>query len=171
MLCQRCQERPATVHVTKIVGGEKSGFHLCEQCAKENGEIMPQFTANAFDFNHLLSGLLNMESSPGFAVAPPSTLRCSTCGMTYNQFTQFGRFGCPDCYDNFAARLDPLLRRIQSNTSHTGKVPVRSGEKIKRRKTLDRLRKEMQQAIAQEQFERAAELRDQIRELEQEVDS
>lgn len=66
MLCERCHERAATVHVTKIVNGEKTGYHLCEQCAKEQGEIMNPFVAgNAFDFNKLLSGLLNMESSLG----------------------------------------------------------------------------------------------------------
>lgn len=171
MLCQRCQERPATVHVTKIVGGEKSGYHLCEQCAKEKGDFISQVASvQAFDFNHLLSGLLNMESSPGInQQTVPTTLRCSNCGMTYNQFTQVGRFGCPDCYDNFSMRLDPLLRRIQSSTNHTGKVPLRSGEKLKQRKSLEKLRKDLQQAIAVEHFELAAEIRDQIRKLEQQM--
>jgi protein arginine kinase activator len=171
MLCQRCHERPATVHFTKIVGGEKSGYHLCEQCAKEKGDFINQFAStHAFDFNHLLSGLLNMESSPGFSPAPATSARCSTCGMTYSQFTEVGRFGCPDCYENFSARLEPLLRRIQSNTNHTGKVPVRSGEQLKRRKQLDRFRTELQQAVGLEQFERAAEIRDKIRALEKETD-
>lgn len=169
MLCQRCQERPATVHFTSIVGGEKSAYHLCEQCAKEKGDVLVK-AAKAFDFNHLLSGLLNMESSPGFATPPPTTLRCDVCGMTYHQFTQLGRLGCPQCYDSFAQRLEPLLRRIQSDTSHSGKVPLRTGERVKVRKNLDRLRKELQQSIAQEQFERAAQLRDEIRQMEQHVD-
>jgi protein arginine kinase activator len=168
MLCQKCHERQANVHVNKIVGGKMSATHLCEQCAKENGDFLTQFAAgNPFDFNHLLSGLLNMESSPG--VSPPGVVapaQCSTCGMTYGQFTKIGRFGCPDCYDHFAVRLDPLLRRIQSSTTHTGKVPAKSGERVKQRKTLEQLRREMQEAIASEQFERAAELRDKIRELE-----
>ncbi|GLV12891.1 protein-arginine kinase activator protein [Alicyclobacillus hesperidum] len=169
MLCERCHERPATVHVTKIINGEKTGYHLCEVCAKEQGEVMNPFLAgNAFDFNKLLSGLLSMDSSPGFApVQAQVQPRCGTCGMTYNQFTQVGRFGCPDCYDSFAARLEPLLRRIQTGNRHTGKVPVKSGAKIKRLRQLDALRRELQQAVAQEQFERAAELRDQIRMLEQ----
>ncbi|MCL6548638.1 MAG: UvrB/UvrC motif-containing protein [Alicyclobacillus sp.] len=168
MVCQRCQQRPATVHFTKIVGGEKSEYHLCEVCAKEKGELN-FFTkaAQAFDFNHLLSGLLNMESSPGFNAPVATALRCSRCGMTYNQFTQVGRFGCPHCYESFAQRLEPLLRRIQSSTSHTGKVPVRSGEKVKVKKSLERLRKELQQCVSMEQFERAAQIRDQIRALEQ----
>ncbi|EPZ45891.1 UvrB/UvrC motif-containing protein [Alicyclobacillus acidoterrestris] len=168
MLCERCHERAATVHVTKIVNGEKTGYHLCEQCAKEQGEIMNPFVAgNAFDFNKLLSGLLNMESSPGYTPTQVNQLRCSTCGMTYNQFTQLGRFGCPDCYDNFASRLEPLLRRIQTGNSHSGKVPTKSGEKIQQQRRLEALRRELQQAVAEENFERAAELRDEIRTLEQ----
>ncbi|GEO26696.1 protein-arginine kinase activator protein [Alicyclobacillus acidoterrestris] len=168
MLCERCHERAATVHVTKIVNGEKTGYHLCEQCAKEQGEIMNPFIAgNAFDFNKLLSGLLNMESSPGYTPTQVNQLRCSTCGMTYNQFTQLGRFGCPDCYDNFASRLEPLLRRIQTGNSHSGKVPTKSGEKIQQQRRLEALRRELQKAVAEENFERAAELRDEIRTLEQ----
>lgn len=172
MLCNKCQERPASVHFTKIVGGEKSEFHLCEQCAKEQGELGNLFTKSvpAFDFNQLLSGLLHMESSPGFTAPPSTSLRCDNCGMTYAQFTKIGRFGCPHCYESFAPRLEPLLRRIQNGTSHTGKVPVRAGETVKVKKGLERLRKELQQAVALEQFERAAQIRDQIRDIEQRFD-
>ncbi|KPV44180.1 UvrB/UvrC motif-containing protein [Alicyclobacillus ferrooxydans] len=168
MLCQECKERPATVHFTKIVAGEKSEFHLCEQCAQEKGDFFAK-AAQAFNFNHLLSGLLNMESSPGVPTAQP-TLRCPSCGMSYSQFTQLGRFGCPSCYDSFSARLDPLLRRIQSSETHTGKVPLRAGEQVKGRKELQRLRQDLQRSIAAEQFEEAAQLRDRIRQLEQTLD-
>ncbi|MCL6446387.1 MAG: UvrB/UvrC motif-containing protein, partial [Alicyclobacillus sp.] len=88
----------------------------------------------------------------------------------YNQFTQTGLFGCPNCYNSFAPRLEPLLRRIQSNVSHTGKVPARAGKQVKTRKELERLRKELQQSVNAEQFERAAQLRDQIRALEQQLE-
>lgn len=171
MICERCHERPATVHVTKIINGEKTGYHLCELCAKEQGEVFNPFVAgNAFDFNKLLSGLLNMESSPGYAATQPAQLRCSSCGMTYNQFTQLGRFGCPDCYENFSSRLEPLLRRIQTGTAHTGKVPVKSGEALQQKRKLETLRRELAKAVASEQFERAAEIRDQIRLLDQQGD-
>jgi protein arginine kinase activator len=169
MLCQRCNERPASVHLTQIVGIGKTEYHLCETCAKEQGEIIYK-AAHGLDFNQLLSRLLSMESSPGAgmqAAVAPTAIRCSTCGMTYQQFTKVGRFGCPDCYENFSPRLDTLLRRIQSNTSHTGKIPVHAGEQVKTRKALERLRKELQESIALEQFERAAQIRDQIRHMEQ----
>lgn len=165
MLCQQCKERPATVHFTKIVSGEKSEFHLCEVCAQEKGDFFAK-AAQAFNFNHLLSGLLNMESSPGIPATHAPAPRCEKCGLSYAQFTQMGRFGCPDCYDSFSGRLDPLLRRIQSSESHTGKVPVRAGEQVKVRKRLQQLRQDLQRAISMEQFEQAAKIRDEIRGLE-----
>lgn len=151
------------------MNGEKSAHHLCETCAKEQGQLFSQ-AAQGFNFNQLLSGLLNMESSPGFATPSTTAVRCENCGMTYNQFTEIGRFGCPECYNSFSARLEPLLRRIQSSTEHTGKIPVQSGERLKLRKKLDTLRKDLKQAVIQEQFEEAAKLRDEIRELEQRSD-
>lgn len=168
MLCQHCQERQATVHFTKIINGEKSEYHLCEGCAGQQGNFIVK-AAQAINFNNLLTGLLNMESSPGFSMPSTATLRCGECGMTYSQFTQIGRFGCPHCYESFESRLEPLLRRIQSNTTHAGKIPHRAGEQVKGEKRLQRLRRELQQAVATEQFEHAAELRDQIHTLEQQL--
>lgn len=165
MLCERCHERQATVFFTKIVGGEKSAFHLCEVCAKEQGQLFTS-SSNGFPFNQLLSGLLNLESSPGFTAPAATAATCDVCGMTYAQFTKLGRFGCPHCYERFATRLEPLLRRIQSNSTHTGKIPARSGERVKLKKNLERLRRDLRQAVELEQFERAAQIRDQIRELE-----
>jgi protein arginine kinase activator len=169
VLCQRCQQRPATVQFTKIVNGDKTVQHLCEQCAQQEGNF---FTTHmqAFDFNHLLSGLLNMESSPGFSAPSQAAVRCSNCGITYAQFTQVGRLGCPHCYESFAARLEPLLRRIQNGTEHMGKIPVHAGKQVKVKKNLERLRQELKQAVALEQFELAAKLRDQIRSLEQQME-
>jgi protein arginine kinase activator len=169
LLCQRCHERSASLHFTKIVNGGKSEIHLCEKCAKEQGDFLIP-NGQPFDFTQLLSGFLNMASLNSSQAQNPSTaLRCDVCGMTYHQFTKIGRFGCPSCYTSFASRLEALLRRIQSSTSHTGKIPVRAGEQVKIRKGLEKLRKELEQAVLLEQFERAAELRDQIRLMERKI--
>lgn len=168
MLCQRCQERQVTVHFTKIIGGEKTEYHLCDQCAQQQGDFIAK-AAQAINFNNLLTGLLNMESSPGVSTPTAPTIRCDACGLTYQQFTKIGRFGCPHCYESFESRLEPLLRRIQSSPSHTGKIPLRAGEQVKGKKQLQRLRGELQRAISLEQFEHAAQLRDQIHTLEQQL--
>lgn len=169
LLCEKCKERPATVHFTKIVSGEKSEFHLCEQCAQEKGDFFAK-AAQAFNFNQLLSGLLQMESSPGLPAHGGPGTRCASCGLSYTQFTQMGRFGCPDCYESFSSRLDPLLHRIQSSESHQGKVPVRAGEQVQLRKQLQTMRQQLQRAVTAEQFEQAAQLRDQIRKMESDME-
>ncbi|MGZ4032483.1 MAG: UvrB/UvrC motif-containing protein [Tumebacillaceae bacterium] len=131
----------------------------------------------AFSFHNLLSGLLGFEQPGGgaFGSVPaqaPQHNRCGTCGLSYQQFAQVGRFGCADCYKYFNNRLDPLVRRIHGGaTHHTGKVPARTGGVLKQRKQLDSLRRDLQNKIQAEQFEEAAVLRDRIRELESQMDA
>ncbi|MFC0212855.1 UvrB/UvrC motif-containing protein [Paenibacillus chartarius] len=167
MTCQECGKRPATLHFTKIVGGEKTEFHICESCAREKGELIPG-TTGGFSIHNLLSGLLDFEPTQSSAVKAQQ-LRCDNCGLTYGQFSKLGRFGCSHCYESFNARLDPLFKRVHGNTVHTGKVPKRSGSIIQHKREIERLKREMMQRIEQEEFEKAAELRDQIKELERKI--
>lgn len=169
MLCQECGKRPATLHFTKIVNGEKTELHICESCAREKGEFVPG-TPGGFSIHNLLSGLLDFEQ-PGAGAAKPAALKCDTCGMTYAQFSKIGRFGCSDCYKYFDNKLDPLLKRVHGNTVHMGKVPKRAGGKLRTRREIDRLKRELQLRIEREDFEAAARLRDQIRELEKEMNA
>ncbi|ANA79697.1 UvrB/UvrC protein [Paenibacillus vortex V453] len=171
MVCQECGKRPATLHFTKIVNGEKTEFHFCETCAREKGELIPG-TSNGFSIHSLLSGLLDLDPSgkgqtPGAKMA--QTLQCEECGMTYSQFSKLGRFGCSSCYKYFSDRLDPLFKRVHGGTSHVGKVPKRTGGRIQIKRQIDELKKELQFRIVQEEFETAAEIRDQIRELEKNI--
>lgn len=165
MICQECGKRPATVHMTKIVNGQKSERHLCEICANESGEL--KFVPGAFSFPNLLGSFFSGEAAPG--VPQVQTLRCPTCGLTYQQFTQVSRFGCPNCYQAFDPVLDPMLRRIHGSTAHTGKVPRRGGGKLRVRRELEHLKEQLQEKVRLEQFEEAARLRDQIRALEQQL--
>ncbi|BBI36072.1 UvrB/UvrC motif-containing protein [Cohnella abietis] len=168
MQCQECDKRLATLHFTKIVNGEKTELHICESCAREKGELIPG-TSSGFSIHNLLSGLLDLESPNPNSMAKPPAAKCDTCGLTYTQFSKIGRFGCSHCYKQFAERLDPLLKRVHGNTVHVGKVPKRAGGRLKTKREIDRLKKEMQGRIEREDFESAAELRDRIRELEKEM--
>ncbi|MFM9281681.1 UvrB/UvrC motif-containing protein [Paenibacillus jiagnxiensis] len=171
MLCQECGKRPATLHFTKIINGEKTEFHICETCAREKGELIPG-TSNGFSIHSLLSGLLDFDPTIKSAAAGtqnPQSIRCEECGMTYAQFSKIGRFGCSSCYKYFNDRLDPLFKRVHGSAAHTGKVPVRSGGKMKIRRRIDDLKKELQFKIRAEEFEAAASIRDQIRELEKDI--
>ncbi|MFB9329555.1 UvrB/UvrC motif-containing protein [Paenibacillus aurantiacus] len=171
MLCQECGKRPATLHFTKIVGGEKNEFHICESCAREKGEGLPG-TPNGFSIHSLLSGLLDFEpgnggASGGFAIKQP--VRCDKCGLTYAQFSKMGRFGCSKCYSQFGDKIDPILKRVHGSTAHVGKVPKRAGTAIQLKREIETLRRELQEHIEREEFENAAQLRDRIREIERNV--
>ncbi|XEC97532.1 UvrB/UvrC motif-containing protein [Paenibacillus tarimensis] len=170
MHCQECGKRPATLHFTKIVNGEKTEFHLCESCAREKSDSIPG-TPNGFSIHSLLSGLLDFEKTGGTAgLGPkPQTIRCDECGLTYSQFSKIGRFGCSACYRHFTDRLDPLFKRVHGNTVHVGKIPKRSGRQIQHRREIEQLKRELQQRIEREEFENAARIRDRIRELERKV--
>lgn len=168
MMCQECGEKPASLHFTKIINGEKTEFHLCESCARDKGELLPG-GHNGFSIHHLLSGMLNFgygDQKKAEAKATPNELRCETCGLTYKQFSKIGRFGCSDCYHHFESVLEPLFRRVHGNTAHSGKVPERTGGKLKRKRELAELREKLQHLVAREEFEEAAAVRDQIRVLE-----
>ena len=169
MNCEECGKRPATLHLTKIVNGEKTVYHICEQCASEKGDVFTGF--HNFSINNLLSGLLKFDpmQKNGREPATSKPLRCETCGLTYAQFSKSGRFGCSDCYTFLGDRLDPLFRRIHGNTQHSGKVPERTGGQLKIRKELEQLKRALQNHVASEEFEKAAEMRDRIRALEQKI--
>lgn len=168
MQCQECGIRPATLHFTKIVNGEKKELHICESCARERGELISG-TAGGFSIHNLLSGLIDFD--PATAGAKQPQPRCEMCGMTYAQFSKMGRFGCSHCYKQFAERLDPLLKRVHGNTVHVGKVPKRAGGRVRTKREIDKLKREMQQRIDREDFEAAAGIRDRIRDLEKEIGS
>jgi len=169
MICQECQERPATFHFTKVVNGEKTEVHICEYCAKEKGEVM--FSNSGFSVNNLLSGLLNIDTpmtqKEQSIFHHHDVLQCEQCKMTYPQFTKIGRFGCSNCYRKFRQQIQPLLRRVHSgNSVHAGKVPKRIGGTVHLKKKVDELREKLQKLIVQEEFEQAALVRDEIRSIE-----
>ncbi|HBT46885.1 MAG TPA: hypothetical protein DEA73_03230 [Peptococcaceae bacterium] len=163
MLCERCQQKPASVHFTQIVNNQKTELNLCPDCARE---LEGQWN---FSLPKFFASLLNYEPGLGLEVAGVPT-RCSECGLTFTQFQQGGFLGCPECYHAFAARLDPLLRRLHGSTQHRGKVPRRAGGNLRIQREIDRLRRELQELVAQEAFERAAEVRDRIRQLEAQLE-
>lgn len=174
MICQECNERPATLHFTKINNGEKTVFHLCEKCAQEKGETFMMNAGSGFSISNLLAGLLNMDYNFQPAQKAPlyqeRILQCDECSMTYQQFTEVGKFGCAHCYDAFKDQIQPLLKRLHSgNGTHNGKIPKRIGGSIHLRKNIEELKHNIQDLISREEFEKAAEIRDQIRHLERQL--
>lgn len=163
MICSECGKRPATVHITKIENGKKTDMHLCEQCAMTKGAL----SINAgFSINDLLTGILKNGAPFPIKMDFMDDPICPVCGIKYSRFRETGRFGCGSCYKTFGDRLTPLFRRIHGNISHTGKIPKRAGVKLKAVRELETLKNELAIAIRNEEYEKAAEIRDKIRALD-----
>jgi protein arginine kinase activator len=173
LICQECKKRPATFHFTKVLNGEKKEMHICEQCAKESSESYAIDGNGGFSIHNLLSGLLNFDSalsSPNQVFNQSDSLHCKKCNMTMQEFRKTGRFGCAECYKTFHSYITPILRKVHGgNTVHKGKIPKRIGGNLHLRRELETLKKDLLDAIQQEEFEKAATIRDRIRLLEQEL--
>jgi len=169
MECERCQKRPATVHLTEIINNQKRTMRLCEQCAREVQTESLGFLPQMNLHNFLASLLHNEFGSPAFNQMNTQIPKCSVCGISEAQFAKRGLLGCGECYRNMGERLGPLLRRIHGITKHTGKVPRRTGGKVRVINQIERLKGKLRETISREEFEMAAQLRDRIRELEKEL--
>ena len=165
MLCEHCGEREAAVHLTQGVDNQMTTSHLCQQCAAEKGfqSDVPPSNLPLADFLAKMGG---GDSLSGKAVEDEDQV-CPFCGLSGSDFKEVGRLGCPQCYSTFEGHLRGLLRRIHGGTQHVGKVYLPPDTTLSdREERLAGLRKKLQRAIDTEDFERAAEIRDQIRSLE-----
>jgi len=163
MQCQICGKRPAVVHFTEIVNNKKSEYHVCEKCAEEKGYNV-SLGKSKVTIGDLVAGMV--DQSLGTDEGKIGRVQCPRCHMVYSSFKETGRLGCAECYTTFRTQLRPLLRRIHGSTKHVGKSPVRDAARVAARREVHRLHEEMQRAVDREEFEKAAELRDQIRRME-----
>lgn len=160
MKCDLCN-KPAVVHEVTVRSGIKKEVHLCEHHAREAGITMP----GQQPINQLLTQFVIAQS--GNKPAKAATKTCTGCGLTFAQFRQTGRVGCALCYTAFEGELSPLIERAQNGgTHHAGKTPQRAGTSIDRQILIQRLVKELDHAVASEQYERAAKLRDRLSSLD-----
>jgi len=159
-LCQICKKREATVFLTQIINGKKTDLMLCRQCAEEG-------YGYAIDLNTLISGLLGLGWD-NEDIESASQLACDRCGMTVEEFNRTGKIGCSHCYEVFREPMKVLLQRIQGNTRHQGKIPERYADSHSTELEVARLQQELQECIREENYERAAEIRDRIRQLKSE---
>ncbi len=166
MLCQNCQQREATIHLTKIVNGQGMQMHLCQECApKVQGFNFNLYPCMVTDFLQALFGINSLEQS-GQPSSTSGQEKCPGCGRTFIQIQQAGKMGCSQCYEKFESQIEILLRQIHGGGVHVGKVPFRCAASIRNRQELGQLRNKLQELIQKEEFEEAAQVRDQIRDLE-----
>jgi protein arginine kinase activator len=164
MKCDNCKNL-ATVHLTEIKNGKRIEKHLCEQCASQSEGLMSK---THMPINELLTNFVMAHS--GMQSKQQEGLICEQCGISWSEFRQTGLLGCEHDYPAFEKEMTPLLQRAHEGTAHhVGKVPTRrggTGVPVKRSLDVSKLRKELAKAVESEDYERAAKLRDQIRQAE-----
>lgn len=159
MLCDICKKNVATVHLTQMVEGKTKKVDLCEACSKEKGVDDP----TGFSLADLLLGLgaaQEIEQAGG-----GGEIKCPHCGFTQADFKKMGRLGCSECYKVFAEGLESLLKTMHKGTKHVGKVPQVFRQSQDLADKLKSLQKKLEKAIANEDFETAATLRDEVKAL------
>ncbi len=157
MQCEDCGQGDASVHFTEIINGEKREMHLCEECARRKSIPLQK----AISLSDLLQNLLSQVGG-GKAEEELASVACPVCGISYAEFREAGRFGCPNDYQVFRGSLKELLGKIQHDVRHVGKVPPAGGDGMRRQNELIGLRRELERAVQREEYEEAAELRDRI---------
>jgi protein arginine kinase activator len=186
MLCQTCNQNPATVHVTEIdhsftpadgsskdstsqgstsQGGEPTPIakvreqHLCDACAAQ--AKLPHLPAKG------VAEIWKLLQASGQRAKRESGVACPDCGMSLMEFRQKGRLGCPKDYEVFGAQLRDLLERIHGSAHHVGRVPGIDEQQVQRLQRVSELQHALESAIRDEAYEAAARLRDELRTLQQ----
>jgi protein arginine kinase activator len=161
MLCQDCKKNEASIHFTQVVGNKKITLNLCRECADRRGFHSPLENA-PFPLKEFISGMIE-EPQKKKELQPE--LVCPQCQMGFADFSKSGRIGCGKCYETFRPQLRDLLRKIHGASEHKGKTPQTRTEELIPLREERRLRNELKLAIEDENFESAAKIRDQIKEL------
>ena len=135
--------------------------NLCEACSKEKGVEDPKSFA-------LADLLLGIGASEEIEKSAP-TEKCPVCGFSQADFKKTGRLGCSACYVTFGEGLNTLLKAMHKGTEHVGKFPARAHHVMKLNDRMRTLNENLQKAVVEENYETAASLRDQIKQLESEL--
>ncbi len=160
MQCQCCKQHTATIHMTEITDGQRTETHLCEQCAQQHGLAVK----SQLPLNELLSSLLAAQGQgEDQPFSDSSDAACPACGMTLRKFGETRLLGCPDDYKVFDGEIRALVEKFQGgSTTHCGKTPSRAPADTKSQLKVMDLRRQLNQAVKNEDYEAAAKLRDQI---------
>jgi protein arginine kinase activator len=161
MICDACKQKTANVFLTQIVDGKMQKVNLCEACSEEKGVTNP----HGFELADLLLGIGASQEMQKSSAG----LKCPSCGFSQADFKKTGRFGCSNCYEIFSEGLEGMLKNMHRGLEHKGKVPTRLQRAKEREEKLKKLQRDLRKAVADEKYEEAAGLRDQIREFETET--
>ena len=181
MLCDNCGKREANIRYSENINGVKKELSLCEECSKKLGisEKM-DFRIPSMDLSNFFGSFLEDFSTPDFMplLSEVKQLKCDSCGFTFNDIINTGRYGCPNCYETFEDRMDPILKKLQGDNRHKGRLGKisdnnikfekdKKDEKNKKENKVEKLEKDLKQAIKEERYEDAAKIRDELKKFNQ----
>lgn len=186
MQCEICKTRTATVHLTEIVDGQRTESHLCQSCAQKEGIT----TKSQLSLNELLSSLIAAHQQTDEQLTDEGRTSCPVCGMTMEMFRKNALLGCPNDYEVFGKFLEQIIEKAHDgNLTHKGKIPAgatppvlcsdaakeepvlrsnaaKEEEKIKTENEIETLKKQLEKAVSDEDYELAAKLRDRLKALQ-----
>ena len=160
--CEGCKKK-LTVHLTEIIDGKMTEMHFCEDCPM----LKTIQNEHQFGLADLLAGLADFGGPSPVKTEVKQEIKCTNCGMSYEEFRKTGRLGCSECYKSFKPHLSTLLKKIHGSLHYIGKAPAMISKPQKQKiENLQEFKSQLRDAIQAEDFEKAAILRDKIRELE-----
>lgn len=164
MLCEKCSKRTATTYIKRTVNGVTKEYHLCPECAAQLG--FSNFSLFD-DIGDIWSSFFN---NTGFSHSALSTKRCKTCNSSFDEILESGKMGCPDCYSVFREEILPTLEKIHGNTEYKGGMPEGISVTKEPETEEEKLQADLKAAIENEEFEKAAEIRDKLKEMRKKDD-
>lgn len=172
MLCEECKIREASFTVSVVIEKEVRKRHLCRECMMKMNKSLSSGNIHSL-LTTILSAVASAKTPEESAKVPleepaEEDVTCLRCRTTWSQFRKTGRLGCSGCYEAFREKLKPMLQQMHGGMQHAGRQPLCNEEAQRARSQQEELTRQMEQAVAVEDFEMAAVLRDRIRELARE---
>ena len=176
MLCQKCHKKTASVFISSIINGQETRIYLCDDCVKDYPLFNFNFQ-NPFSIKDVMDKF-KIDEDPSIDQEKDSLLPvdndskeedviCPNCYSTYNEYKQTVKLGCSRCYEAFEEKLKPVLKNIYGHEEYIGKIPKKDNSHIYISKEIRILREDLNRAVEQEEYEKAAGIRDKIKELEE----
>ena len=170
MKCDKCGKEVASVHIVKVVKGQKIETWLCSDCAKEDQELgmLKSLGTGEISVDEMLNGLIDyINEVNNAAPKEEKNLQCSNCGLTYNEFKKSGMLGCSECYKSFEQYLVPGIEELQGSKQHIGHVPQRIGKNVILKRKIKELSEKLKKLVDTEEYEKAAVVRDELKVLQE----
>ena len=176
MTCERCNKKKVSILYRESAGGRVRALRLCGECAEvlEQAGELEEVSSTVAGF--ILPQFLSDEGSLPLpfrrvaqATGTPSARSCAICGASMEDIADTGRVGCSACYTVFSDELAGIIRSAHGRGEHAGRVSAGYRLRLEKGERLAGLKRQLKEAVSQENYEAAAGLRDNIRALEAEL--